>query len=110
MKRLLFAVCIIVALSIGIAVISKGTGEKEPARTNVPVSATADRKTVPAETNAVVPDDITKQKSRMHDRNHSKKNIDCKSCHSCEYPTKQDACLVMCPRSNISVHHSPEEE
>jgi len=42
--------------------------------------------------------------------NHSLKNIDCKTCHACEVPTKQNPCLVACPRNEmITVHQSPEE-
>jgi hypothetical protein len=36
--------------------------------------------------------------------------LNCKSCHSSEYPTKGDPGLLGCPRSDmISVYHSPEE-
>lgn len=48
-----------------------------------------------------VPQKITKD--------HSKENINCKSCHDCEYPTKKDPCLLKCPRTDVSVYHSPSE-
>jgi len=39
-----------------------------------------------------------------------KKALNCKSCHSCEYPTHGNPCLLDCPRKNmISVYHSPKE-
>lgn len=41
---------------------------------------------------------------------HSGSSMNCKSCHLCEYPTKDDPCLIYCPRDNmVSVYHSPEE-
>lgn len=41
---------------------------------------------------------------------HSSQQLDCKSCHVCEYPTKDDPCLIACPRTGmVSVHHTPEE-
>src|SRR5512133_3327132 len=42
-------------------------------------------------------------------KDHSKENINCKECHACEYPTHQDPCLVACPRTDVSVYHSPDE-
>lgn len=43
-------------------------------------------------------------------KSHSKLNLNCKTCHSCEYPTKDDPCLIYCPREGIiSVHHTPDE-
>lgn len=44
------------------------------------------------------------------DKDHQYKAIDCKQCHDCEYPTKNDPCLKMCPRDEfISIYHSPDE-
>jgi hypothetical protein len=44
------------------------------------------------------------------DEDHKYKAIDCKSCHSCEYPTRNNPCLNECPRDDyISVYHSPDE-
>lgn len=41
---------------------------------------------------------------------HFDKSINCKTCHACEYPTKEDPCLLDCPReSMVSVNHSPKE-
>ena len=41
---------------------------------------------------------------------HSKQGLKCKSCHSCEYPTKEDPCLLDCPRTKIDpVNRSPQE-
>jgi hypothetical protein len=41
---------------------------------------------------------------------HAKSGIDCKSCHLCEYPTKNDPCLNPCPRNEmVSIYHSPSE-
>jgi len=41
---------------------------------------------------------------------HSQLNIDCKTCHACEYPTADDPCLKACPRFKMEmVHRSPDE-
>jgi hypothetical protein len=41
---------------------------------------------------------------------HVKQSLNCKSCHDCEYPTKDDPCLIVCPRQNmVSVYRSPKE-
>ena len=43
-------------------------------------------------------------------KDHSKLNISCKSCHTCEVPTKNDPCLVPCPREKIvNVYQKPEQ-
>ena len=43
-------------------------------------------------------------------KNHSKLNISCKTCHTCDVPTKDEPCLVACPRENIvTVYQKPEE-
>ena len=34
-------------------------------------------------------------------KNHSKLILDCKSCHVCEVPTKDDPCLILCPREKM---------
>jgi hypothetical protein len=41
---------------------------------------------------------------------HSLQQIDCKTCHSCDVPTKQNPCLNPCPRDfMITVNQTPEE-
>lgn len=42
-------------------------------------------------------------------KEHTRENIDCKSCHNCEYPTHEEPCLIQCPRTDVSVYHSPDE-
>lgn len=43
-------------------------------------------------------------------KNHSKLNIQCSTCHTCDVPTKSDPCLIMCPREKIvTVYQKPEE-
>ena len=43
-------------------------------------------------------------------KNHSLQQINCKTCHSCDVPTKQDPCLNPCPRDfMITVNQSPEK-
>ena len=43
-------------------------------------------------------------------QNHSLQQINCKTCHSCDVPTKQDPCLNSCPRDlMITVDQSPEK-
>ena len=36
-------------------------------------------------------------------KDHAKSGMDCKQCHDCEYPTKKEPCLKMCPRVETSV-------
>jgi hypothetical protein len=43
-------------------------------------------------------------------KDHSKLNLSCKSCHTCEVPTKDEPCLVLCPREKIAtVYQKPEQ-
>lgn len=43
-------------------------------------------------------------------KNHSKQNIQCSTCHTCDVPTKSDPCLILCPREKIvTVYQKPEE-
>ncbi|HMW34439.1 MAG TPA: cytochrome c3 family protein [bacterium] len=44
---------------------------------------------------------------------HNKTNLPCKTCHTCEFPTIKDPCLIDCPRENLitiraSVYSAPE--
>jgi Class III cytochrome C family/Cytochrome c3 len=42
--------------------------------------------------------------------NHSTLTISCKTCHTCDVPTKNDPCLVACPRNNMTtVYQKPEQ-
>ena len=43
-------------------------------------------------------------------KDHSKLNISCKTCHTCDVPTKDEPCLVLCPREKIAtVYQKPEQ-
>ena len=43
-------------------------------------------------------------------KDHSKLNINCKTCHTCDVPTKSEPCLVMCPREKVvTVYQKPEQ-
>ena len=43
-------------------------------------------------------------------KNHSKLNISCKTCHTCDVPTKDEPCLILCPREKIAtVYQKPEQ-
>lgn len=43
-------------------------------------------------------------------KNHSTLNLSCKSCHVCDVPTKDEPCLVACPREKIAtVYQKPEQ-
>lgn len=38
---------------------------------------------------------------------HAKGAIQCKTCHTCEYPTVKEPCLIDCPRENlVTIRHS----
>ena len=43
-------------------------------------------------------------------KNHSLQNLNCKTCHSCDIPTKENPCLISCPRGNmVRIDQKPEE-
>lgn len=50
---------------------------------------------------------ITAQNKKSHP---SVQNLTCKSCHTCEVPTKQNPCLVDCPREAMVTVHQPAEK
>jgi hypothetical protein len=52
--------------------------------------------------------EINAQQSPSKD--HSKINLNCKTCHTCDVPTKNEPCLVVCPRERIiTVYQKPEQ-
>jgi len=53
---------------------------------------------------------ITIHAQQGQTKDHSKLNIDCKTCHTCDVPTKSEPCLVMCPREKLTtVYQKPEQ-
>lgn len=43
-------------------------------------------------------------------KDHAKLSISCKTCHTCDVPTKDEPCLVNCPREKIvTVYQKPEQ-
>ena len=43
-------------------------------------------------------------------QDHTRLDINCKTCHACEVPTKDDPCLLACPRFSMTREYpSPEE-
>ncbi|MDI6766144.1 MAG: cytochrome c3 family protein [Bacteroidota bacterium] len=43
-------------------------------------------------------------------KDHSELNINCKTCHTCDVPTKDEPCLVVCPREKIAtIYQKPEQ-
>jgi len=43
-------------------------------------------------------------------KDHSKVNLNCKTCHACNVPTKNEPCLIACPREKIiTVYQKPEQ-
>jgi len=43
-------------------------------------------------------------------KNHATEKINCKTCHTCDVPTKDDPCLVPCPRNKMAtVYESPDK-
>lgn len=56
----------------------------------------------------VVSSSINAQQDKSKD--HSKLNISCKTCHTCDVPTKSEPCLVLCPREKVAtVYQKPEQ-
>jgi hypothetical protein len=52
----------------------------------------------------------TATNAQTTNKNHSLQNVNCKTCHTCDVPTKQNPCLVECPREEmITVHQTAEE-
>lgn len=48
------------------------------------------------------------QESKKHER--KVMPLDCKTCHECDYPTKNHPCLKKCPRAElITIYHSADE-
>lgn len=43
-------------------------------------------------------------------KSHSLQNVTCNTCHTCDVPTKQNPCLVSCPRTKIVTVHQPAEK
>lgn len=41
---------------------------------------------------------------------HVKQPLNCKTCHSCDYPTKDDPCLTECPREELMESYRPPKE
>ncbi|RPI17738.1 MAG: hypothetical protein EHM58_08240 [Ignavibacteriae bacterium] len=41
---------------------------------------------------------------------HIKQSLNCKSCHACEYPTKEDPCLIECPRQDLALVFNTTKE
>jgi len=38
------------------------------------------------------------------------KDIKCNTCHECDIPTKENPCMILCPRDKMAtIYHSPEE-
>ncbi len=53
---------------------------------------------------------ITINAQQSPGKDHSKLNISCKTCHTCDVPTKSEPCLVVCPREKIvTVYQKPEQ-
>ncbi|HEX9251934.1 MAG TPA: hypothetical protein VF870_06805, partial [Ignavibacteriaceae bacterium] len=43
-------------------------------------------------------------------KDHAKLQINCKTCHTCDVPTKSEPCLVLCPREKMTtVYQKPEQ-
>lgn len=61
---------------------------------------------VKIENNKIIEPEIPKDKKYSH----SMMPVDCKTCHNCEVPTKNNPCLKACPRKElITIYHSPSE-
>ncbi len=43
-------------------------------------------------------------------KNHPVTNLTCKTCHSCEVPTRKDPCLKPCPRASMVTVYEPAEK
>ena len=56
---------------------------------------------------------VAQNKSKNHlpdGKAGSLQNVNCKTCHTCDVPTKQNPCLIECPRDEmITVHQTAEQ-
>ena len=53
---------------------------------------------------------LSHQIAQTQSKNHSLQNVTCKTCHTCDVPTKQNPCLVACPRNEmITVNQTAEQ-
>jgi hypothetical protein len=43
-------------------------------------------------------------------KDHSKLNLDCRTCHVCDVPTKAEPCLILCPRQKIQTVFQKAEQ
>jgi len=54
--------------------------------------------------------ETTSSEDRMSWDMHQYADLECQTCHVCEFPTKLDPCLIGCPRSGMATaFHSPDE-
>ncbi len=94
MKKLFFIIIPVILIGYIIIVMLLPRTKSEVIKTNDKISYTPN----PINNNQDMPSD------------HGKQLLNCKSCHTCEYPTKQDPCLIKCPREDMeSVFHSSKE-
>src|SRR5690606_25262379 len=43
-------------------------------------------------------------------KTHTQQQVNCKTCHTCDVPTKQNPCLVECPRTEMVTVHQPADQ
>jgi len=101
MKRVLFILVplLLMGYLIGITLIPRTKIQKPGAGNDTSnIHETENMVQNPVTTNQTLPE------------NHMKGPLNCKSCHSCEYPTKGDPCLLDCPRESMvpQTHTSKE--
>lgn len=99
MKRYITGIVLLIVLSFILFANQKEEGDSKKAKTE----NTTSKKTI-------IKKEKVSDNVRVMDRDHKLKDIDCKHCHMCEYPTVHDPCLSPCPRDeSISIYHPPEE-
>jgi hypothetical protein len=109
MKRLFFTACLFVMCLAAYAMVSESRNNAETMEAKVPATAPENPVTQQRTKDLHSSGDSLPGSQGNHEKALTKKKIDCKMCHDCEYPTGQKPCLVKCPRTESSVYHSPAE-
>jgi len=112
MKKPLLMMGIVAALLVAFTLISESSNKSGKRAQQVAAPAHGESAAAEAGHGEAIPDEAPQREARrLPDATeaHVGGKINCKTCHECEYPTKETPCLVPCPKNTVSVHHSPEQ-
>ncbi|UFS69425.1 hypothetical protein LPW11_16175 [Geomonas sp. RF6] len=104
MKKVLLTLAIVVALLAAFTLISESSNKSSKETKKPTVAASHGDQGEEA-----TQDEAPMQPQAKPPQGHATGKINCKTCHDCEYPTKENPCLVRCPKNTVSVYHSAEQ-